>query len=91
MNYIHNSLFIYQSYHSVNVEQEISYSKFKELLHNNQIVSVVVRPDLIRGRHRANAYAASVDVTNVPKTVDSEIMPLFMKKRGKLAARHASA
>src|SRR5215216_5363357 len=42
-------------------------------------------------RSRANAYAASTDVSNVPKTVASDTIVLFRKKRGKLAARQASA
>src|SRR5207248_9123912 len=42
-------------------------------------------------RIRANAYPASTDVTNVPPTVVRVMMALLMKKRGKLAARQASA
>src|SRR5215467_1064551 len=42
-------------------------------------------------RKRAKPYAASTDVTSVPATVDSETRALFIKKRGKFAARHASA
>src|SRR5258706_1690686 len=42
-------------------------------------------------RSRANPYAARTDVRRVPATVVSEMRALFMKKRGKLAARQASA
>src|SRR5579859_7457910 len=42
-------------------------------------------------RRRAKAYAASTEVNSVPSTVLPEISALFMKKRGKSAARQASA
>src|SRR5919204_1605301 len=42
-------------------------------------------------RRRAKAYPARTDVASVPATVVSETKALFVKKRGKSAARQASA
>ena len=46
--------YVYISVRSVSVEQEITYSRFKELLRSNAIVKVLVRPDMIHGTYRSD-------------------------------------
>jgi cell division protease FtsH len=44
--------FLFQATRTASLDREISYSEFKHRLHDGQIESVVVRPDLIHGRSR---------------------------------------
>ena len=46
-------IFLFQSFHSVGTENEVSYSEFKQKLREGQVAEVTVRPDLIRGVFRA--------------------------------------
>jgi cell division protease FtsH len=43
---------LFQATRTASLDHEISYSEFKHRLHDGQIESVVVRPDLIHGRSR---------------------------------------
>src|SRR5438876_2906887 len=45
-------LILFQATRQAGMDHEISYSEFKRRLHDSQVTSVVVRPDLIRGRSR---------------------------------------
>ena len=45
-------LFVWFSMRATTVEHDISYSEFKHRLHDNQVESVVIRPDQLRGRSR---------------------------------------
>src|SRR4051794_25553441 len=42
--------YIFFTYKSINTDQEISYSEFKRLLGNDQVRTVVLRPDVLHGR-----------------------------------------
>src|SRR5437868_5112330 len=43
---------LFQTTRQASVDKEISYSEFKRRLHEGQVTSVVVRPDMIHGRYR---------------------------------------
>jgi len=47
-------LFVWLTTRTATLEHDITYSEFKHRLHDNQIESVVVRPDQIRGKSRGS-------------------------------------
>lgn len=65
-------LYIVKSMSAPTIETAMPYSKFKRLLHEGQIVSVKVRPDLIQGEYKADGKTASFKTTplNDPGLVD---------------------
>ena len=58
-------VFLWWTTHSVSVETNISYSEFKHRLHEGQVESVVVRPDLIHGKSR-NAEGKEESFHTIP-------------------------
>jgi cell division protease FtsH len=76
-------LFIYQSFHTVGGEREINYSEFKSRLQNNQIVDVVVRPDLIRGEFTEGEGKQPVKFKTIPLNDPNLVSELQQYKVGK--------